>query len=230
MLKNRHVHNLKEDNILNSYIILSAGCGVRKKYTEPESMIKIGKNRLIDYQIDAIRKFDKNSFIFLVVGFFSDSVIDYVQSRYDSVKIIENVNFEDMTSAGSLKLAINLITDTNLYVLHGNRYFSKEAFCVNDTLSPTIFVNSVKKNGYNIGVLHQNGIVKRLSYGLKTEWSELFFVPKKYLKEVQKSVRESKSYEDIYKLMNIVVENTVFKVQENKKGKVIDVVASKGVL
>jgi choline kinase len=231
MSKSNYIHNLKEENCHNSFIILSAGCGVRKRYSTPESLIKIGNNKLIDYQVNAIRKFDKDGSIFLVVGFLSDDVISYVHSKHKSVKIIENVNFKDMTSAGSLKLAVNLITDSNLYVFHGNRFFSKESFCVNDDKSPIVFIHPGNhKQGYNIGVLHQKEDAKHLSYGLKNEWSEMLFIPRERIKEIQKNIRQANSYEDIHKLVNVLIEKTKFKIQEHKKGKIIDVIASKGII
>jgi len=224
MTKNRFIHNLKGNNSKNNvYVILSAGSGARKKYSVPEGLIKIGNKCLVDHQIAAIRRFDKQCMILLVVGFLSESIIDYVQSSYDEIKIIDNINFEKMTSAGSLKLVMNLITNSNLYVIHGNKYFNSESLYMDSTDEPRIFLsNNSNKSGYNIGVSHQKNIVKQLSYGLDDEWAEMVFIPKSRIKESQLLLRQVKSHEEMYKLINLLVENIDFKIQKNKDAEIIN--------
>jgi hypothetical protein len=224
MAKNRFIHNLKNTQSKNnSYIILSAGRGTRKRYSAPEGLTRVGSKYLIDHQIASIRKFDKNCLILLVVGFLSEHIIDYVQSTYDSVKIIDNVNFKETTSAGSLKLVMNLITDSNLYVIHGSKYFNSESLYLDNTSDPVVFINgNANKSGYNIGVSHQKSIVKQLCYGLDDEWAEIFFIPESKIKQSKLLLRQVNSHEEMYKLINVLVENIDFRIQKNKDAEVVD--------
>ena len=67
-------------------IICAAGFGSRLSMNIPKAMVMVNGRRLIDYQIEALSKFDR---IYVVVGFRKELIIDHLKNK-DNVEIIIN--------------------------------------------------------------------------------------------------------------------------------------------
>ena len=88
------------------------------------AFIPIGKNnqRVIDYQIQSIKKVIEDFEIIIVSGYDSKRIRKYVYSKYKNVDIrcVENINYENSGICESIRLAINNTNNRRALIVNGN--------------------------------------------------------------------------------------------------------------
>jgi L-glutamine-phosphate cytidylyltransferase len=94
-------------------LILAAGVGSRlRPLTDliPKCMVRVNNKRIIDFQLDAIRKAEISEVI-IVTGYMSEILVEYVSSNYTDLKItfINNEKFESTNNMFSFYLAQDLL-------------------------------------------------------------------------------------------------------------------------
>ena len=94
-------------------VILASGRGSRlkaKTKSIPKCMIKIGKNRIIDYQIENFKKFQK---IIVVTGYRSKIIRDHLKKKYQLKNLFfkKNQNYKNTNMIESLSKTKKMIDD-----------------------------------------------------------------------------------------------------------------------
>lgn len=203
---NSHIHKIrKECNDKITFIILAAGSNHTRGENIPKSLIRINSRmNVLDHQINTIRKAYKNAEIIVVAGFEFESMRRSV-FMHDDVRIIENANFLETTSLESFRLAINATVESNIFAVHSDCLFGVKSILFKKYDIPLIITGPMNKQNTRVGVSQQNSSVVRLSYGLKREWSEMFYIPSTYFKAVRGSLTEYKSYHNIFEMINDLI-------------------------
>ena len=160
-----------------TFIILSAGKLRIKGESRPAPMISYHDEMVIDRQISAILEAYKKPDIIIGIGYQAQTVTDYISQKYPAVRIIENKNHKSTSSIETLRLSINATIESNLFVIHGDRIFSKESI-VTSKKSYLSYIESRKSNP-GVGITHQGSELLNMSYGLNEPWSEILFVSRK---------------------------------------------------
>jgi choline kinase len=163
--------------------------------------------------------------IILVCGFDSKKIIKYVHSSKicNSIKIIENTNYKSTSSLSSFKLAINAISNCNIFIIHGDRIFNNEAIHINDIDEAFVVIDKNNKNKESIGIAHQNNILKNMSYGLEDKWAELFYIPSSLFSSIRNYCNILKSNSNIYELINILNDSSIFKISNSTNIKIQEI-------
>jgi choline kinase len=200
---------------------LSAGQPkTRSKLPAPLSLVN--KTTLIDSQTNTINKMYNFADIVLCTGYKSKDVTSYVHQSNLKIRLVENHNHKETSSVESLRLAINASSESNLFIIHGDRYFNKYSIDrINSSKLFTFEMNCKIKD--KIGILHQNYLLNNLSYGVSNvsnAWSEMFYIPINYFEEVRSLVNYSKTNIGLYELVNIINKKYKFHIVQNDKAKV----------
>ena len=108
----RYLTGTKENNSHNTFILLNAGSGRRTKNYGNKCLIKYQNKRIIDHQIDTIKKtYGQEVDIIVVAGFMALNLLQ----KLDNIRIIENVQYETLNIAESMRLGINEIFKGNIF-------------------------------------------------------------------------------------------------------------------
>jgi choline kinase len=210
------IHKINKNNA-KTVVLLSAGQNKCSGAKVPKCLISYNNKCLIDLQIEIITKKHPKSEIIIVIGFESKKAIDYIQYKYPFVRIIENTNFKTTTSLESLRLAINCAISSDVYIIHGDRAFNSTCIDIKEESDPHVVIIPDSINQNNVGIIHQNNKLTNMSYGLKTEWGQMLYIPKSLFDDFRKEINACKSYLNIFELVNQINNCFAFKIHGNRK-------------
>tara|TARA_B100001939_G_scaffold301202_1_gene277625 strand:- start:3061 stop:3726 length:666 start_codon:yes stop_codon:yes gene_type:complete len=200
-------------------IILAAGQNKTRGQKCPKSLVDMGGNkRLIDVQIDTVKKTFKNVEIFCSVGDQSKSVINYIIDNYPDVRIVENLKYNQTTPLESLKLCLNCATISDTCIIYGDKFFDQDSITFEDFDSPTIVESTGDDfSKTDLGLVYQNNKLKNISYGVKNKWGQIFFIPRGLFNNFRKKINNlSKRYYNIFDLINNLAKEYSFKIHKSK--------------
>ena len=201
-----------------SFILLASGTNKTRGQFINKSLTNITKSKkLIDTQIQAIGKYCKNSQIVVSVGYESQALTRYILDKYPKIRIVENTNFKNTTPLETLRLCLNGCTESDTYIIYADRFFKSEAINIKNRSSPTIMESCDNKNKIDLGLVYDEKTFKRISYGVKNKWSQMFYLPKHFFYDFRKKVNESdKKYNNVYDVINQVAPEYKFTVYKTK--------------
>ena len=113
---------------LVSVVLLSEKVGYRMKSYGPTSLMKIGKHRIIDIQIQAIKSTFTNFEVVICCGFGCDKIARYVRENYPehNIRIVENQIHHHSNSCESTRLCLNNICNSKVLICDGDLLLSSE--------------------------------------------------------------------------------------------------------
>lgn len=199
---------MKNKTIL-SFAILSASQSISSSKTAIPLCV-FDKTRLIDLQVEEIKKLNDSIDIIFGIGFDYKRVIDYIQKRKLNIRTIENCNYKSTSSIETLRLILNSMLPCDLFIVHGDRQF--RFLDKSKITEPTIFIDKQLKNRSSIGVSYQNGMVNNLSYGLDNTWSEVLFLPEYIFDEAKTIANKMRANSNIADFINKLNDKKQFKV------------------
>lgn len=144
---------------MNTYIILSAGKGVKLQpltLNHPKSLYKLDdKTTILQRLVRMIRKYDTGAEIVVVVGYMYKQIQKELED--DNVKFVLNPFYSATGSMGSLWFAKDYLQRENVTIINGDIVASdklmQEVIC-QYTDYPTVLLDSTHKdaNKYNVQV------------------------------------------------------------------------------
>jgi choline kinase len=144
---------------MNTYIILSAGKGVKLQpltLNHPKSLYKLDdKTTILQRLVRMIRKYDAGAEILVVVGYMYKQIQKELED--DNVKFVLNPFYSATGSMGSLWFAKDYLQRENVTIVNGDIVASdklmQEVIC-QYTDYPTVLLDSTHKdaNKYNVQV------------------------------------------------------------------------------
>lgn len=164
---------------LVSVILLADVPGYRMKSYGPTSLLEVKKIRLIDHQIKAISNAFPNSEIVICTGFESEKINRYIRYTYDksNIRMVENQLFNNTNSCESLRLALNNINNSNLFIIDGSLLFTNKALQSCKMQESLIYINDKCGEQFEVGVnINEKAIVEYFSYGASKGWYEIMFL------------------------------------------------------
>ena len=116
--------------MIREAIILAGGLGTRLRSAIPDlpkCMAPVGGKPFLAYVINHLKKEDVQKFIFSV-GYKNETIIDFINSQFSSVKDGINSQFsieeEPLGTGGAIKLACNKTTGKTVLVVNGDTLFT----------------------------------------------------------------------------------------------------------
>ena len=164
-------------DVFTTFIIIADSPNARMRSYGPTSLLNVGNKKLIDIQVLEIIKYFSNYEIILCTGFESDKINRYIKSRYKNINIrtVENQNYDTTNSCETLRLALNNITNDNIFILDGNLIFDGKVFINDHKKSYILFEtdNASLEVGMNI---NENGNTEHVGFGAINYWSEIIYL------------------------------------------------------
>ena len=156
---------------MTTYVLLSAGIGRSMKARGAKSLLKFDNMTVLDYQIKTIKESDPYGEICVVVGFQADKIIKrYVDTN---IRFIHNYNYDKTHQCESIKLAINSISQDNVYIIHGDVIFNHRALSWRHATHVVADNNSDKRK---MGLCGNGNILANMAYGLEEKWGQILFI------------------------------------------------------
>ena len=112
----------KPSDELITFVLIADSPIYRMKSYGPASLMPINNYKLIDYQINSIKKSCKNYEIILCLGYETNKVFRYVKNNHknSNVRIIENQNYTNTNSCESLRLSLNNTLNDKIFIIDGS--------------------------------------------------------------------------------------------------------------
>jgi choline kinase len=175
------------------------------------------KEKLIDNQIKTIMTFNKDANIVVASGFESSKIIKYIFKKYPEVKIVENKQYKDTTPLESLRLSLNCSSPEDTYVIYGDKHFNIKAMEFADMSKANIVACGENNTKRNAGLIYQKNKLKRITYGAKKTWGQIFYIPKTIFEEFRYCVNAcDKKYYNVFDIINDFLRVTDFYVHDHK--------------
>jgi len=208
-----------------TFIILAAGVNKTRGQSGCKSMIEINKDeKLIDVQINIIKKFNITADIVLATGFQSNTLISHVFKKHSEVRVVENKNYKETTPLESLRLSLNCSLPQDTFIIYGDRIFNNKTISFSDMSKPNIVACDKNRNKNSAGLVYQNNKLKRITYGAKRGWGQIFYIPESLFETFRNIVNNcKKKYYNIFDIINEFSKTTEFYVHDNKEIKIREI-------
>jgi hypothetical protein len=164
---------------LISVIILCDLPGYRMKSYGPTSLVHINNKRLIDMQIDCIKKSFNNYEIILCVGFDSEKICKYIREKYKNlnIRLVENQIFNSCNSCEGVRISINNTLNDKILILDGSLLIHKKTLSMIDTTKICALIEKQPSNNLEVGInVNAENKAQHFSFGAYRTWSELIYI------------------------------------------------------
>lgn len=216
------IHKINDSSRTN-FIILSAGKNKTRGQNSAKALTNVKGKKLIDCQISTINRAYKNKDIFYAVGDKSKSVINYIIDNHPNVRIIENSEFHTTTPLETLRQSINCATNQNTCIIYGDKMFSKDSIVFeNKDRANIVEVIGGSAKKLSLGLVYQNETLKNISYGVDKKWGQIFYIPSELFDKFKKKINNlSRSYYNIFDMINLIAKDYKFNIHKSKNIKEI---------
>jgi choline kinase len=157
---------------MNTYIILSAGKGVKLQpltLNHPKSLYKLDdKTTILQRLVRKIRKYDAGAEIIVVVGYMYKQIQKELED--DNVKFVHNPYYSVTSSMGSLWFAKDYLQRENVTIINGDIVASDKLMqniVCQYTDYPTVLLDSTHNDANKYNVQVQGDLVCVMSKNLK---------------------------------------------------------------
>jgi NDP-sugar pyrophosphorylase family protein len=178
-MKKKIKQNIQTNEELISIVLLCDLPGYRMKSYGPTSLISIHNKKLIDFQIDAIKKtFDKFEII-ICVGFEAEKICKYIRQKYNnmSIRIVENQSFNSSNSYESTRLSINNTMNKKVLICNGELLINKKTLKLLDLNRTCVLIEKSTSENLDIGLnMNSNKEAQHFSFGAYQTWSEMVYL------------------------------------------------------
>ncbi len=217
--KIRYIHEIKSTTReKHNFIILSASKPKIRGLHGSLPLFPMGSKCLIDSQVDTIRNVFVDYEVFLVTGFDSDNVTNYVFNNHHDIRVIDNHQYKNNTVLDSLKMAVNCCLDANTFIIYGDRLFNDKSIDLK-TPNSLLFSHRSDKKNYDIGLSYnKDKKIVNASYGLPDVWSEIMYMQKKDFKKLKKILNRAKKSKvfNMIQLLPILFKSIDFYIHNDK--------------
>jgi hypothetical protein len=167
-----------QDKDLISIVLLCDSQGYRMKSYGPIPLIDIGKKKLIDIQIDAIKKRFVNFEIVVCLGCDAEKINKHIKLNYKAlnIRIVENQLYNTSNSCESLRLSLNNICNDKVLICDGSLMINHDCLLTINTEKSMAVIEKNPHETLEIGLNIDKNYAEYFSFGAKNAWSEILFI------------------------------------------------------
>lgn len=199
---------------MSSYILLTATCGRAMQTKGIRSLLTVDNDLIIDHQIKAILDHDKKADISFVTGVGHDKVVKHILNKGYDIRIVYNHEHRTNSQTDSLRLAMNAIRPSSVYIIHGDVIFTPESLKVRRTKS-AIMIDKRLSEKRSVGVSHRSGVILNLSYGLDEKWAQIAYIAATDFDECKRCINSFKNNRLTFEFLNMLGKSVVFYTQSD---------------
>lgn len=235
MANNRFVTTIKRDKKPTgpkanlSVIILCAGIGYRMKSYGAKALLKFSDgSRVIDRIIESVELTYNCPEVIVTTGFESDKIASYLPKN---IHIVENQLYESTNTVEELRLGLNVATNDNVLLIHGDLIFDTELLkSIPKGQSCIVCDENNTLPDDDIGVTSYSNIATILAYDLPVKWGYISQFDEKDVELLKKVISDrSKSKCFVFEVINEMIDKgSKFKTIVNKKSEILKVDSAKG--
>lgn len=156
-----------------SVVLLCAGRSKKIQSFGNRSLLKIGKNTLIEKQIECIRANIKNPDIVVVLGYEAERLYSFLKPL--KVRCVLNEHYEDTSAIKSTILGLRATVGSEVYIIHGDIVIKKNIFVPTKSGCKTFYTTN-KIN--DVGLLLDGRQVSRFAFGVNNTWNKVLYLNK----------------------------------------------------
>ena len=173
----KHITTVRASKKINNLSIVILGGTIlnRMNIHGCQPMFTIGNEYLINHQYNILSSYYKNSEIILATGFQADRIYRKINLP---LKFIENQLHETTSSVEDLRLALNIIPESNsILVVPGDLYFDISAAEAMSSQNQSFLLIDKRDGVQNeAGVIFNDKYVESINFGLEPLWTGLFYI------------------------------------------------------
>lgn len=220
----RFIKPIKAQNPRNTFILLNAGQGRRTKNYGNKCLIKYQDKRIIDHQIETIKKtYGPLCDIIVVSGFMSNKLV----RELDDVRIVENVNYDQYHIVESMRIGINATLEGNIFFIHGDLVFTKSFISIPDHKKIYVPIDRKKRIGKDeTGVVlsEKKGTISNFSYGIPDKWCQIVFFPATEFQNIKTILNRTDKSLSSFEFLNCLIKKKInIHYFESNKGKIKEI-------
>ena len=201
----RFIKKIKKDNNpLNTFILLNAGCGRRTKNYGNKCLMNYRGKRIIDSQIDSINKvYGDKVDIINVTGYLSDKVINETRN----IRSVENLIYDSTNIVESMRVGLNASLEGNVFFIHGDIVFSPSFIKPIDYIKISVHIDNKNKiSKEEVGVVIEQGKICNFSYGLNDKWCQIVFFPSNFFYELRSILSSVDKNMTTFEFLNYLID------------------------
>ena len=205
-----------------SIIFLCDTPGYRMKSYGPMPLIPMQKQKLIDIQVNNIKKAFQNFEIILCVGYDADKVCKYVRGRFKNanVRIVENQNYEKSNSCEGVRLCLNNISNDKIFIVDGSLLIHPDTWLSIESTKSCIITEVDFYENLEIGVnVGEQGVIEHFGFGAHRPWSEIVYLNNNDIIETLRRIISGVNYKQkfLFEGLNELIKTKkyMFKVVQN---------------
>ena len=200
----------------------------------PKSLLPIGKNNILDNQIEVISDNITDYEILLITGFHENKVQSYVKKRKNrSIKLLSNKGYEDTNVIASINIGLQNRSTDNVIILYGDLVLNTDTMRAPFGITSMLIIDSGNyMKPEEVGCIIQDDSVKNLMYDLPNKWAQIAYFYGKELDMLDTFCKESRNRRRFgFEAINeIISSGGEFKSYSPANMKVIDVDCSKDLI
>lgn len=155
----------------------SSNINCTKSYGPP-CLYKVGRNTLIEKQIELLNHVFKNPNIFILAGFKYKKIKNHI-NYINNVKVIENPIYDKTNDLYSIGLILQYIKN-NVLIIQDNILIKVNTFYKFKKNSSQIFINENQKSELGC-IINNNELISNISWGLPNYLVNIHYLQNKEL-------------------------------------------------
>jgi choline kinase len=220
----RFIKPIKSQNPRNTFILLNAGQGRRTKNYGNKCLIEYQNKRIIDHQIDIIKKcYGNNCDIIVVSGFMSNKLV----KELPHVRIVENINYNKYHIVESMRLGINASLEGNIFFIHGDLVFTQSFISIPNYRKAYVPIDRRQRIGKDeTGVVfsEKKGTVSNFAYGIPDKWCQISFFPVTEFYNIKTVLNRIDKKFSSFEFLNLLIKKKMnIHYFESNKGKIKEI-------
>lgn len=182
-----------------------------------KSLLKKHGVSILEYQINQIKKINKNTVITILTGFDHDRILKTIESKYSNVAVVFNKDYYETNQMKSLEIYFKEAKQdiNNLLIINNGILFNKLNPFPSTGDSSTIYLLDKPKNNFNIGCNSNSKHIDYLFYDLPKVWAECVYLNHDAINSMRSLMaRTETKHLFIFEMINCLIkENIVFNRQ-----------------
>jgi CTP:phosphocholine cytidylyltransferase-like protein len=167
------------------------------------------KTNILQHQYDILKSFFKDIDITYIYGFDSKKFLEFCKDSDLSMKIVYNEHYTIYNQGFSLRLAKDILANTDTLIVDGYIKLNKNIFKKFDRdIGSQVFINNTANEGDRVGcVINSDNLIENFSFDLDNNIEQIYYLDKQSCAKLG-SILDNPRYNNyfIFELLNLLID------------------------